>query len=103
MYKEIDSVEDIIKQSKDKLVIVLKHSTACGMSAYGKSETDAFMEETGSDVYLVVVQTQRELSNQLAAQLGIRHESPQVLVIKKGTGQALNHYSITRDAIKSLL
>ena len=103
MYKEIDSVENIIKLSKEKPVIVLKHSTTCPISANGKRETDAFVEETGTDVYLVIVQSQREISNQLEQELGIRHESPQLLVIKDGQGKALSHYDITRDSIKSLL
>ena len=36
------------------------------------------------DVYRIVVQSARALSNEVAARFGIRHESPQVLVVRDG-------------------
>lgn len=60
-------------------VILFKHSETCGVSFMARS-----LFEEGSlpaPVHEIVVQRHRDLSNEVAAQLGVRHESPQALVV----------------------
>ena len=42
------------------------------------------MEKYEGEVSLVVVQTARNVSRELATMTGIRHETPQVIVLKDG-------------------
>jgi bacillithiol system protein YtxJ len=49
---------------------------------------------------LVDVIRQRPLSREIAARLGIPHESPQVIVIRGGTVRwHASHYEVTADAL----
>lgn len=47
--------------------------------------------EVPAPLHEIVVQQQRELSHAVAARLGVRHESPQVVVVARG--QATWHTS----------
>ena len=101
MYKTIDDVDAVLKASAGKQILVLKHSTACPLSARGKREVDNFLAENPTvEAYLVVVQDQRGVSSELAEKLGVRHETPQVLLIKDGRAvQVWSHRSIRKEEI----
>ncbi|MFQ5709599.1 MAG: bacillithiol system redox-active protein YtxJ [bacterium] len=68
-----------------ELAVVYKHSTRCpvSMSAFRQIKRFAEMNPEVS-VYLVNVIEQRHLSNLIAERLGIRHQSPQVIVLNHG-------------------
>jgi len=101
MYKTIDDVDAVLKASEGKKILIIKHSTACPISARGKREVDDFLAENGTvEAYLVVVQQQRGVSSELAEKLGVRHETPQVLLVKDGrTQQVWSHRSISKKEI----
>ena len=105
MYKEVTEAEEILKASETKRVLVLKHSNACPVSFAAKREVDSLMEDNEEvDVYLVVVQLQRAISNELAEILNVRHESPQFLVIKNREAEKVfNHYRITQIALEEMM
>ncbi len=51
-------------------------------------------------VYLVDVIRQRPLSREIAAHLGIEHESPQTILIRCGAVRwHASHYDVTADAL----
>jgi bacillithiol system protein YtxJ len=51
-------------------------------------------------VFLIDVLSQRPLSQRLAADLGIRHESPQAIVLQDGKPVwHASHYDVTADAL----
>ncbi|HSB80022.1 MAG TPA: monothiol bacilliredoxin BrxC family protein [Candidatus Methylomirabilis sp.] len=51
-------------------------------------------------VFLVDVLSQRPLSQRIAASLGIRHESPQAIVLRRGApGWHASHSDVTADAL----
>ena len=53
-------------------------------------------------IYLLEVHTSPELKVQIAEQLSIRHESPQLLLIKRGIVEAVaNHRYITFSLLQS--
>ncbi len=75
---------------------IFKHSTTCPVSARAADEVRAM----GSDmpIYWVNVREQRELSNWVAAQYGVAHESPQLILLKDGKAEAVwSHFAITRE------
>jgi len=64
-------------------------------------EVEAFLEQRpGAQAYLVDVRAQRSLSQQIAARCGVQHESPQVIIVRRGAPiWNASHYEITRDEI----
>ena len=63
-------------------VIVFKHSDTCGVSLMVR---DGFADDAlPATVYEVVVQRHRGVSSRLVSLLGVRHASPQVLVVARG-------------------
>lgn len=63
--------------------LLYKHSPICPISSRALTEVQAFARDNDDiPILMVDVLGQRSLSFQLAAQLGIEHESPQLIVIK---------------------
>jgi bacillithiol system protein YtxJ len=93
LFKSVQSADQVLEESAGRRVMVFKHSSACPSSAYAKREMEKFLAAQGDiDTYLVVVQDQRRISNDLAEKLGVRHESPQLIVIKDGRAEnAISH------------
>ncbi|MCL4638184.1 MULTISPECIES: bacillithiol system redox-active protein YtxJ [Olivibacter] len=77
-----DTLETIA--ASNSYAIIFKHSTRCPVSSMAKRtfefESSLIPEET--PVYLVDLIKYREISNQIADKWKVRHESPQVLLIK---------------------
>lgn len=84
--KQRDEVESVIEASYQKPQLVYKHSHRCGTCLFAKSklENEAEALEEHADLNFVNVISQREVSNALAEHTGIRHESPQVLLLDEG-------------------
>jgi bacillithiol system protein YtxJ len=100
---ELDSLEKLdklIKDSHDRPVIVFKHSNSCGISSGVYSEVRSIEAE----VNVVVVQTHRGLSNEIEKRTGIRHQSPQAIVLSGGEPiYHASHYDVDIENIASLL
>ena len=80
---EIDdrvALDSLITDSKQKPIIVFKHSNACPISSRAYRE----MEKVEAEVNILVVQSAREISRELANLTGVRHETPQVIVLRDG-------------------
>ena len=86
-WKTITSEEDvrkIIEASVLKTQIIFKDSLSCGISAYAKerlADGSSLLAEKSEFNYLDLLQF-RTVSNFIAKELGITHQSPQVIVIK---------------------
>jgi bacillithiol system protein YtxJ len=77
-------LSEIREASADKPVVIFKHSTRCSISAVAKSRLErAAAPEIISFYYLDLIKF-RDLSNKIAADYEIPHESPQVLLIRNG-------------------
>ncbi len=78
---------DLLSQNDDiKAIFILKHSTRCSISisALGRLERSWKLSEKEVPTYFLDLLNYRGVSNAIAEHYGISHESPQVLVIKKG-------------------
>ncbi len=75
---DIKQLDEIAAASHTKAQIIFKHSTQCNISADALAEMNGF---EGEAWYLDLL-AHRDISNQIAEQFGIRHQSPQVLIIK---------------------
>ena len=87
-------------------VLLFKHSPTCGTSAMAHEEVSDLLAGApiGARVGLVLVQAARPVSNAVAERFGVRHESPQVLLIQgdRVVWQA-SHFGVTADAIREAI
>ena len=76
----------LIRRSHDIPVVIFKHSVRCGASAIVKRrlEEDWDLQSDDVDTYLLDLVAHRDVSNEVANAFGVRHQSPQVLIIKDG-------------------
>lgn len=104
MYKQIKSFNEVLEQSKEEPVFIYKHSLTCPTAHTALKNLERFLESKKIETYIVTVQDEKELSNQIAEELDITHASPQLILIrdKKLVG-IWNHYSITEKNIGDLL
>ncbi|MDR9416873.1 MAG: bacillithiol system redox-active protein YtxJ [Gracilimonas sp.] len=89
MWNNISGIEDLnglLERSEKQPQLIYKHSPSCGVSFIAKQELEAEADEfrNSADLHLVNVIQDRPVSNAIAQEFGIRHESPQVLVLKNG-------------------
>ena len=73
--------EALLETSIEKPVVLYKHSCMCGVSFMAQREVKRFFEQSGLPVFELVVQNSRALSNSISTKLGIRHESPQAILL----------------------
>ncbi len=108
-YSRLSAVSDIdalIAKSHLQPVVFFKHSLTCPISSAGFREYENFLAEQPEDdatVYtLIEIQNARDVSGEIARRTGIKHESPQALLMAKGevTWHA-SHWSIRTGALAS--
>ncbi|MBK7595302.1 MAG: bacillithiol system redox-active protein YtxJ [Gemmatimonadetes bacterium] len=83
------------------VAVIYKHSPYCGLSTSARAEVCAFVADHPTlPIWEVDVVGQRELSEQIAQDLGIRHESPQAIVLVDGaTVWFASHRGVTHAAL----
>jgi monothiol bacilliredoxin len=90
------SFEELTNRSKERPVVIFKHSLTCPISAAAYER----MEKFHGEVALVEVQRARALSTEIETRLGVAHESPQVIVVSKGqVAWNASHFQITAEAV----
>jgi len=98
--KSKETLEELFKESAEKPVVIFKHSKLCGISSHVMEMVD----EVGHEVHFVVVQDDRDISNEIAERTGRVHQSPQVFVIRDGKPiYHATHYGIDAAAIEKAL
>ena len=101
---DIPALDALIARSNETPVWILKHSLTCPISSQAWSEFKRFAgdsPENGAVFALIEIQRARPVSTALAERTGIRHESPQALLLRGG--QAVwhaSHYGIDRTALR---
>ena len=96
----------IIERSKEVPCLIFKHSTSCPISSMAKSRLEMAWNINGETVepYYLDLIAYRAISNKIASDFGIRHESPQVLLIKDGVCSfTTSHLDISVDGVKENL
>ena len=89
----------------EPIAVVYKHSTSCGISFGAMREAEKF-EQARPDVVIhaVYVLEDRPVSDYIEERTGIRHESPQILILRQGeVVWHDSHSRITAEAIQSHL
>ena len=103
--RQQEDLDQLLDQSKTDPVLIFKHSTQCPISTAAYDELTRFIEEVGDVICgVVLVVENRAISNRIASELGIPHESPQAIVVKNGRPKwNASHWSITTGALSKAL
>lgn len=77
-------LERLKELSNQKAQVIFKHSTRCAISSMAKSRLERSTAPDTVDFYFLDLVKYRQLSNKIAEDFAVYHESPQVLLIKNG-------------------
>ncbi|MEC2344105.1 bacillithiol system redox-active protein YtxJ [Paenibacillus barengoltzii] len=105
--QSIQEPNDALERSASQPLLLFKHSTRCPISAGAHKEAEAYLNGTPREdvTYgLIYVIENRDVSNEAAERLGVKHESPQAILIKDG--QAVwhtSHSKITKSTLEEIL
>lgn len=88
-----------------EIAVLFKHSRTCPVSWAASKEVQRFRANYPSvPVYTVTVQQQRQISNQIEDWTGIRHESPQIIVLRRGVvAYSASHEDVTSENLSSAM
>ncbi|HEX8350699.1 MAG TPA: bacillithiol system redox-active protein YtxJ [Hymenobacter sp.] len=102
-----EQLTDIIRESHEQPVIIFKHSTSCSISAAAKSKVERQWADAGLEnakIYYLDLLRYRPISAQIAEQFGVRHESPQLLLIQDGECRYdASHMGIRLSDVKGIV
>ena len=91
-----EALDDLIERSRNEPVILFNHDPYCPVSARAYSQ----MEQLDNQVILVDVSRERTLTREIQGRTGVRHESPQVIILRNGQPTwSASHFAITTDAV----
>ncbi|WP_088547383.1 bacillithiol system redox-active protein YtxJ [Paenibacillus aquistagni] len=103
----IEDLEAFIAGSHEQPAVLFKHSTRCPISAQAAEEmkqVTAQFEGKNIAFGLVLVVEDREVSLAAQDKLGVKHESPQVMLLKDGSViWHDSHHQIRCDRLESIL
>lgn len=100
---DLDQLDFIDKESQEKKVFIFKHSTTCSISNAALNRLERKWMENDEKVvkpYFLDLLRNRNISNEIATKYKVAHESPQVLVIEKGSCSFnCSHFDISYDGL----
>lgn len=82
--------EDQLDQFREKGAVrpklIFKHSATCGISRMVLRMFEELLLDSNkeADLYFLDVHRSRAVSNAVSRQFGVRHQSPQLLIVKQG-------------------
>jgi bacillithiol system protein YtxJ len=83
--QSLTELDEAVRRSHERPIIIFKHSLTCGRSAMAEHEVEAFAaDHPSAEILMVPIQSGRDVSKEIAVRFRIRHESPQLLVLQRG-------------------
>jgi bacillithiol system protein YtxJ len=97
---EDSQLEKIKEISGHRAQLIFKHSTRCALSSIAKSRLERSLPPESVDFYYLDLIKNRRLSDKIAHEFDVYHQSPQVLLIKNGNCiYEESHNGITMEEI----
>ena len=103
---DLSELEAAIAESRQRPVLIFKHSRNCGISCEAYDELHAHIAEAGAEASynVITVQHHRSVSDAATTLLGVRHETPQAILLKDGVPVwNASHFRITAGELKRAL
>ncbi len=93
-------LEEAKQRSFSKPVIIFKHSTRCGISMHAHSEMNTLSdaEAEAVEIYYLDLLQFRPLSNLIAEEFDVMHQSPQLIALKNGKAVKSTSHAGVRPA-----
>jgi bacillithiol system protein YtxJ len=89
-------LDPLFRRSHQEPVVVFKHDPYCSISVMAYRE----MARLGHEAALVDVAHDRQVSGEIADRTGVRHESPQVIVLRNSrVAWSASHFDISAQAV----
>lgn len=90
-----EQLHDLISASDNKPLVIFKHSTRCSISRMALHDFEGeFTPNENVELAFLDLIANRDISNEIAASLGVTHQSPQVLLVING--KVVHHSSHER-------
>jgi bacillithiol system protein YtxJ len=102
--RNLPDLDAALVRAASEPIVIFKHSPTCGVSAQASEEIDELLERAALPLplYVVSVRAQREVSEAITKRFGIRHESPQVLLVHRGAVLwHASHFRVSAAEIQS--
>lgn len=83
--RSISQIEEIREESKENPILIFKYSSRCSLSRMALDRLERnWRDEDVPQVkpYFLDLITYREISNRVAREFNVEHESPQILIIE---------------------
>lgn len=80
----MSELDEIASLSQESNVVIFKHSTRCSISTMAKGRLDRSKDIESAPFYYLDLIAHRDISNEIAERFQVHHESPQILLIRKG-------------------
>ncbi|MEM1326949.1 MAG: bacillithiol system redox-active protein YtxJ [Bacteroidota bacterium] len=100
------ALAQLVEISHQKPVVIFKHSIRCGISSMVKNqlESDWDFSEGELEFYYLDLINHRAVSNAIADELGVIHQSPQIIVLKDGKAvYDTSHHMVSTRAIRQAI
>jgi bacillithiol system protein YtxJ len=83
---EVNQLDALVEESMQMPVVIFKHSTRCSISsaALGRMQRGWTNEHDKAKAYYLDLIAYRDVSHAIAQRFGVEHQSPQVIVLRKG-------------------
>jgi len=115
--QHIGELDALLEESSDRPLLLFKHSLSCGTSYEALDELIDHLNRSPAEAghygsadrlparyAMITVQTHRELSTAVARRLGVRHETPQALLIREGrVVWSASHFRVTGGALEAAI
>ena len=97
--EDLPALDELLETAKEKKVWIFKHSLTCPISGAAWAEFRRFAADQPSDngavFALIEIQYARPVSNAVAERTGVRHQSPQAILLRAGqVSWHASHYDI---------
>ena len=103
----LTTIDQIKQDSYERPVIIFKHSTRCSISSTVLNRLESSWNKDALpnvDMFFLDLIQHRDVSQQVAETFGVRHQSPQVLIIHQGESiYDASHMSVSYQTLKKQL
>ena len=94
------ALESLIERSKQQPVLLFNYDPYCGVNAAARREVIGL----DAEIAVVDVDENHELGQLVARRTGVRHESPQMILLRDGKAVwSASHFNITAGSVRKAL
>ena len=101
--RSMDDLDEAEKESHNRTIAIFKHSVSCGVSAHAKHKMeDGFnLDPDICRLYYLDLLSNRDISNEVATRFNVRHQSPQMIIIRNGKAAFdASHHAVSLATLK---